>query len=81
MAEQNQADAAVWEVRAGQVVGASRHLRDFHISRRHVTAQFRVTLSWNERRLDTREQEDERRDEILRLIREIAAQQDLPIRR
>jgi hypothetical protein len=73
-------DAALWEVRPAPLVGGRTERRDFEVAKRGVATKFIVNLSWNDRRVG-REQEEHCRDVIFRLIREVAAQQTLPIRR
>ncbi|MEA2875245.1 MAG: hypothetical protein QOF14_441 [Hyphomicrobiales bacterium] len=80
MAELDQAAEALWEVRPAPLVGGRTERRDFEVRKRGIATKFIVTLPWNERR-PGREQEEYCRDVIFRLIREIAAQETLSIRR
>jgi hypothetical protein len=73
-------EAALWEIRPAPLVGGRAQRRDFEITRRGIATKFIVSFPWNERR-DNREQEEHCRDVIFRLIREVAAQPTLPIRR
>jgi hypothetical protein len=80
MAELDQ-QAALWEVRPAQLVGSSGTLqRDFDVVKLRTATKIRVTVPWNDRS-ETREQEERCRDAIFQLIREIAAQEILPLRR
>jgi hypothetical protein len=79
MAEHQQ--AALWEVRPARLVGSSGTLqRDFDVVKRQTATKIRVTVPWNDRSAP-REQEERCRDAIFQLIREIAAQEILPLRR
>jgi hypothetical protein len=69
-----------WEVRPAPLLGGRAIRRDFEIVKRGVATKFIVALPWNERRAGF-EQEEHCRDVIFRLVREVAAQETLPIRR
>jgi len=72
--------AALWDVRPAPLVGGRTERRDFEVRKRGIATRFIVALPWNERRADA-EQVEHCRDTIFQLIREIAAQESLPIRR
>jgi hypothetical protein len=78
-AEQDEA-APPWELRPAPLVGGRTVRRDFEITKRGTATKFTVTFPWKEQR-DERGQEEHCRDVIFRLIRNIAAQQTLPIKR
>lgn len=75
----------MWEVRVRQDVGSrAGHLRDFELIDRNrpdaARVRFIVTVPWNDRRPE-REQTDEWVAKLHQWVREIAAQEELPVRR
>jgi len=70
----------MWFVQVGQPVGGNTYKRDFIIRSRENSVRFTVTLRWSDR-YPHREQEERAAALILKCVREIAVQDDLPIRR
>jgi hypothetical protein len=73
-------DVRAWEVRPGGFVGSKSERRDFEVLKPGRATRFIVALSWNERQ-PQQELEERCAGLILRMMREIAAQETLPIRR
>jgi hypothetical protein len=69
-----------WEIRPGGFVGSRAERRDFEVMKRGTATRFTVALPWNDRQPE-REQEEQCAELILRLLREIAKQETLPVRR
>lgn len=73
----------MWEVRVGQFVGGNNERRDFEVQSRGgklSSVQITGTLPWR-RGVDERDEERRCVDLLLEAVREIAAQDELPIRR